>query len=576
MIRRMTCSLLAVLFGACSPATALKSKGSACMSSTECATGFQCLNGACIDPNNTANNGANDGSSGTGGSTAQTTNDTAPPAPTQLLSRCSAANPAKPTITWQASPGATKYVIYRHPTAFNDRTPIARQESLTPSASVELLPSLTHIRVAAVTGSAEGELSEELVLDGRQRLAFIDANSPRWDLNIVPMTGGAPKVVGPNATNPTRGVNFFSWSPDGTRIAFVSDRDTDDLFELYVAGPDFDGAPVKLSIPLASNEDVSAHRIWWSPNGKELLYRAGDAVNTLDLWKVNVDTGVNTRLVTTGNKKWVHRFRYTPDGTKIVFHADLEIDEHDSLYVMNSDGTNLTTLKAATASENVQHTPFDISPDGTKIVFPWGALDDSTYAFYVMPIAGGPMIAVSGTMTPATGIQHVAQWSPDGTQIAFNANSQNATQERLYVSPASGGTGTAVIGSLARSPATLSATEQVDSFYWSPDGQELMFRVKEDKGGYNLYAGAVASSQTKYAVTQLSPPYWPGLGGYTTDGTRALYMTDTTQDEHYDIYAYGSSTPLVALPVGHSVPWQPAGEFQASPYCFAASTNQRY
>lgn len=66
-----------------------------------------------------------------------------------------------------------------------------------------------------------------------------------------------------------RAVKSFLWSPGGSRIAWLADADTKDVFELYAADPD-GGGRVKVSAP----GKVGDYR--WTSDGRSLLYFAGD------------------------------------------------------------------------------------------------------------------------------------------------------------------------------------------------------------------------------------------------------------------------------------------------------------
>jgi TolB protein len=71
-------------------------------------------------------------------------------------------------------------------------------------------------------------------------------------------------------TNLTRGAGGTdpSWSPDGTRIAFASDRDGSNGFDIYSMTAD--GCDVKQLTTDAGNEAEPA----WSPDGKRIAYTA--------------------------------------------------------------------------------------------------------------------------------------------------------------------------------------------------------------------------------------------------------------------------------------------------------------
>jgi Tol biopolymer transport system component len=163
-------------------------------------------------------------------------------------------------------------------------------------------------------------------------------------------------------------------SPDGTRIAFTSERDGD--LDVYTMNAD--GSDVR-RVTDALGYDGGA---FFSPDGKRLVYRAFHPAegaetdeyrrllaqhlirpSTLEIWTCDAD-GSN-RLQVTSNGKANFAPYFLPDGRRIVFSSnvgDPKGREFD-LYLVNDDGTGL---------ERVTYSPeFDgfpmLSPDGKTL-----------------------------------------------------------------------------------------------------------------------------------------------------------------------------------------------------------------
>ncbi len=88
----------------------------------------------------------------------------------------------------------------------------------------------------------------------------------------------------------------FLWSPDSTRIAYVSDQETDTVYELFVAPADGSSAPQKVSGTMVSGggmERGNADALFsfaWSGNGKCLSYFAEETTSgETDLYAVALD-----------------------------------------------------------------------------------------------------------------------------------------------------------------------------------------------------------------------------------------------------------------------------------------------
>src|SRR6266849_3791980 len=108
---------------------------------------------------------------------------------------------------------------------------------------------------------------------------------------------------------------------------------------------------------------------------------------------------------------------WSPDTLKIAYKSDQRGDTtqavHFHLYVMNSDGSNVTQLTFEDSADSYHP---DWSPDGSKIAF--GSTRDSNPEIYVMDPNGSNIVRL--TNDSAQDAQPA--WSPDGTKIAFQSD----------------------------------------------------------------------------------------------------------------------------------------------------------
>jgi hypothetical protein len=123
-----------------------------------------------------------------------------------------------------------------------------------------------------------------------------------------------------------------AWSPDGSRIAFASDRGGNDM-DIYVMQADGTGVTQLTS---ASQGDWTPA---WSPDGSRIAftsYRTGNG----DIYTMNPDGSGLAQL--TFSPELDHWPAWSPDGTAIAFES--KRDGNSEIYAMGADGSGQTRL----------------------------------------------------------------------------------------------------------------------------------------------------------------------------------------------------------------------------------------
>jgi Tol biopolymer transport system component len=209
------------------------------------------------------------------------------------------------------------------------------------------------------------------------------------------------------------------WSPDGARIAFISDREGPGDSEIY--SMDADGQnPTRLTNTSASEGDPK-----WSPDGTKLAFLTDRDGNT-EIYVMDADGQHQTRL--TDNSALDGDPSWSPDGSKIAFWSQRDTPNGE-IYVMDADGQNVTRL---TNNTDADFNPA-WSPDGTRIAFVNDGAGLSWEIWVMDPDGQNPTRLTNNDFT-----DEGPAWSPDGARIAF-ARREGTGEREIYAMDADGG-----------------------------------------------------------------------------------------------------------------------------------------
>jgi Tol biopolymer transport system component len=266
--------------------------------------------------------------------------------------------------------------------------------------------------------------------DGR-RIAFQSNRAGTWDVFVANSDGTDVRRL---TTDPASDTDP-QWSPDGTTIAFESAQRG--AFGLYTINPD--GSGLRKLADLGPDDPGFS----WSPDGKQIAF-GGDF-----LYVGNAD---GTGLRKFSDTSSVAGPKWSPDGTQIALQesrpTSYTLDPVHWLYVVNVDGSGLTPFSTFDSLDAAW------SPDSTRI-----ALNGITTVN-----ADGSDLPFGTDLTPGS---H-PQWSPDGKQLAFESTQRLARLSDVFVANSNGSGRTNVTNSNL-----YAETRPV----WSPDGSRIAYNV---------------------------------------------------------------------------------------------------
>lgn len=193
--------------------------------------------------------------------------------------------------------------------------------------------------------------------------------------------------------------SYCSWSPDGERIVFSSNRDGNN--DIYIVN--WDGK----NLVQLTNNSFGNYMPTWSPDGTRILFYSNLSGN-FEIYIMNADgTGLTNLTNYPSDNDMAPSM--SPDGTQIVF-VSTRIGGDQEIFVMPSYGS--TTPTRLTIHPGIDAGP-TWSSDGSKILY---ESFNTTYDLWLMnPDGTSPM---NITNTPALS-ETSGSWSPDGTEIIF-------------------------------------------------------------------------------------------------------------------------------------------------------------
>ena len=162
-----------------------------------------------------------------------------------------------------------------------------------------------------------------------------------------------------NLTNDPSFDNQPSWSPDGTKITFTSNRSGNmDIFVMNLDGSDLHNI---------TNYYADDYYPSWSPDGSKIVFVSSDRGGTFNTTEICVMNAGGSSLVNlTVNEVSDLTPAWSPDGTMIVFSSDR--DGNRDLYSMNANGSNQTRMTVHPAEDS--RASWQLSPISTPIPTP--------------------------------------------------------------------------------------------------------------------------------------------------------------------------------------------------------------
>ncbi|MEK6333802.1 MAG: S9 family peptidase [Acidobacteriota bacterium] len=333
----------------------------------------------------------------------------------------------------------------------------------------------------------------------------------------------------------TAGVGSPRIAPDGTRVVYVvsetkmeKDKEWKNVSQIWMT-PSNGGAPRQYT-----RGEKSATAVEWSPDGTMLAFLTDrEKDGERQVWMMRADGG--EAWAVTSHKGGVSGFRFSPDGKHLLLTATDQPskDEEDRKKVKDDTMLIDRDIKMAhlwlwniekKEAKRLTEGEFTVSdpqwsPDGAQISYttrPSPKADDGGLSnVWILTVANGE----KKKLVSAAGSSDTARWSPDGKWIAYTGNPDvdaGVSTTYLYLVPATGG---------APKQLTTKFDLSVGTPVWARDGKTIYFSTNVLEA-IEVFAADVGSG----AVKQLSRRGGStGITEFSRDGKMILGTSSVGQ-----------------------------------------------
>lgn len=355
------------------------------------------------------------------------------------------------------------------------------------------------------TGRLEGEPTWSP--DGR-RVAYTSDRSGNFDIWVQSVTEGSAVQVTSSSARDWQP----SWSPDGHHVAFRSERDGGGIFVVSAQG----GRERRLS--------TFGYEPRWSPDAARILFW-----DSVDTYIVGLDGAAPSKIATDVLASLVGRFRldWHPDGRRISVYGTHAVHGQSFWTIPLHGGTAIRSRIAAAVAKRIEAAGvrlgrFVWGPRGDVLYFE--GQSEETENLWRIKVNAGTLEWVGGPDRLTTGSSRESglALSPDGKRLAFGSRVESTVVWSMPFDPVAG----RIKG--AGEPITPDGAN-AEILDMSPDGRQLAYRV-EGRNRHELWIRSLDRGADRLRTVEdaaaIIQPRW------SRDGTQLAYLRRPSNRTH--------------------------------------------